>query len=86
MVDVGTKYFNSNLRRPYSLPLIQSPEILRKQKNSASALTTASGRPVDGNQNPRTAGQRRPVLVEDRWLVEPMARSHCERITDAVRS
>jgi catalase len=51
---------------------------------SAPALTTASGAPVADNQNSVTAGPRGPVLMQDFWLIEKMARFNRERIPERV--
>ncbi len=47
-------------------------------------LTTASGAPVDDNQNSITAGPRGPVLLQDFWLIEKMAHFNRERIPERV--
>ena len=51
MVDLGTKYFNSNPRRSYSPSLIKPANIMIKTKNSALALTIASDGQIVGNQS-----------------------------------
>lgn len=54
MVDLGTKYFNSNPRRSYSRSLIQPANTMSKKKNSAPPLTIASGTLVAENQSALT--------------------------------
>jgi len=47
-------------------------------------LTTASGIPVDDNQNSITAGPRGPVLLQDFHLIEKLQRFNRERIPERV--
>src|SRR3954467_1343412 len=47
-------------------------------------LTTASGIPVDDNQNSITAGPRGPVLLQDFHLIEKLAHFNRERIPERV--
>jgi catalase len=47
-------------------------------------LTTNQGVPVSDNQNPLTAGQRGPVLLQDVLLIEELARFDRERIPKRV--
>jgi catalase len=51
---------------------------------SVPVLTTASGAPVADNQNSVTVGPRGPVLMQDFWLIEKMARFNRERIPERV--
>jgi catalase len=46
------------------------------------ALTTDSGMPVADNQNSLTAGPRGPVLMQDFYLLEKLARQNRERIPE----
>ncbi|MEY2603796.1 MAG: catalase, partial [Verrucomicrobiota bacterium] len=47
-------------------------------------LTTASGAPVEDNQNSITAGPRGPVLLQDYWLLEKLATFNRERIPERI--
>src|SRR5690606_41089901 len=47
-------------------------------------LTTASGAPVSDNQNSQTAGVNGPVLLQDAYLLEKLARFNRERIPERV--
>jgi catalase len=47
-------------------------------------LTTASGMPVDDDQNSKTAGPRGPVLMEDVHLLEKLQHFNRERIPERV--
>jgi catalase len=47
-------------------------------------LTTASGAPVQDNQNSVTAGPRGPVLLQDYWLLEKLATFNRERIPERI--
>ena len=47
-------------------------------------LTTASGIPVDDNQNSITAGRRGPVLLQDFHLIEKLQHFNRERIPERV--
>ena len=47
-------------------------------------LTTESGAPVADNQNCATAGPDGPVLLQDQYLVEKLARFNRERIPERV--
>jgi catalase len=53
-------------------------------QNEAPKLTSASGAPVDDNQNSITAGPRGPVLLQDYWLVEKLAHFNRERIPERI--
>ena len=46
---------------------------MAKEQTPAPTLTTASGAPVEDNQNSTTAGPRGPVLLQDYWLLEKLA-------------
>ena len=48
------------------------------------SLTTASGAPVEDNQNSITAGARGPVLLQDYWLLEKLATFNRERIPERI--
>src|SRR5258708_17114790 len=48
------------------------------------SLTTASGAPVEDNQNSITAGPRGPVLLQDYWLLEKLATFNRERIAERI--
>ncbi|WP_394778907.1 catalase, partial [Undibacterium sp.] len=59
----------------------------QKPKSTASqqsALTTASGNPVEDNQNSITAGPRGPVLLQDFHLIEKLQHFNRERIPERV--
>jgi len=43
------------------------------EKNKKNILTTASGSPVDNDQNTITAGKRGPALMQDVHLMEKLA-------------
>lgn len=47
-------------------------------------MTTASGRPVDNDQNTITAGHRGPALMQDGHLMEKLAHFNRERIPERV--
>ena len=47
-------------------------------------LTTASGAPVDDDQNTQTAGPRGPALMQDAHLMEKLAHFNRERIPERV--
>ena len=47
-------------------------------------LTTASGAPVDDDQNTVTAGPRGPALMQDVHLMEKLAHFNRERIPERV--
>jgi catalase len=49
-----------------------------------TTLTTASGIPVDDNQNSITAGPRGPVLLQDFHLIEKLQHFNRERIPERV--
>lgn len=51
---------------------------------SQTRLTTASGIPVDDNQNSITAGPRGPVLLQDFHLIEKLQHFNRERIPERV--
>ena len=57
---------------------------MSQQYNRAPTLTTASGAPVDDNQNSITAGPRGPVLLQDYWLLEKLATFNRERIPERI--
>ncbi|MET7302417.1 catalase [Embleya sp. NPDC005575] len=47
-------------------------------------LTTESGAPVADNQNSQTAGPGGPLLLQDQYLIEKLARFNRERIPERV--
>ncbi|GCD95271.1 catalase [Embleya hyalina] len=47
-------------------------------------LTTESGAPVADNQNSQTAGPGGPLLIQDQYLLEKLARFNRERIPERV--
>jgi catalase len=47
-------------------------------------LTTSAGAPVTDNQNAQTAGPTGPVLLQDQYLIEKLARFNRERIPERV--
>src|ERR1700746_1569712 len=47
-------------------------------------LPTASGAPVEDNQNSISAGPRGPVLLQDYWLLEKLATFNRERIPERI--
>ena len=49
-----------------------------------TTLTTESGAPVADNQHSQTAGPGGPVLLQDRHLIEKLARFNRERIPERV--
>ncbi|NUU25612.1 MAG: catalase [Streptomycetaceae bacterium] len=51
---------------------------------SRAVLTTESGAPVADNQNTQTAGPGGPLLVQDQYLFEKLARFNRERIPERV--
>src|SRR5258705_6904286 len=57
---------------------------MSQQSNRPPTLTTASGAPVDDNQNSITAGPRGPVLLQDYWLLEKLATYNRERIPERI--
>jgi catalase len=57
---------------------------MSEQSNRPPTLTTASGAPVDDNQNSITAGPRGPVLLQDYWLLEKLATFNRERIPERI--
>ena len=57
---------------------------MSQQSNRPPTLTTASGAPVDDNQNSITAGPRGPVLLQDYWLLEKLATFNRERIPERI--
>jgi catalase len=61
----------------------KSGAIMSEQSNRPPTLTTASGAPVDDNQNSITAGPRGPVLLQDYWLLE-LATFNRERIPERI--
>ncbi len=50
----------------------------------AKQLTTESGAPVVDNQNSQTAGQFGPIVAQDQYLLEKLARFNRERIPERV--
>ena len=57
---------------------------MSQQSNRPATLTTASGAPVDDNQNSITAGPLGPVLLQDYWLLEKLATFNRERIPERI--
>ena len=57
---------------------------MSEQPNQPPPLTTASGTPVEDNQNSITAGPRGPVLLQDHWLLEKLATFNRERIPERI--
>ena len=57
---------------------------MAKEQTPAPTLTTASGAPVEDNQNSITAGPRGPVLLQDYWLLEKLATFNRERIPERI--
>jgi catalase len=57
---------------------------IAKEQTPAPTLTTASGAPVEDNQNSITAGPRGPVLLQDNWLLEKLATFNRERIPERI--
>ncbi|HXM29941.1 MAG TPA: catalase, partial [Chthoniobacterales bacterium] len=57
---------------------------MAKKQIPAPTLTTASGAPVEDNQNSITAGARGPVLLQDYWLLEKLATFNRERIPERI--
>ncbi|THA23816.1 catalase [Streptomyces sp. RKND-216] len=51
---------------------------------TAGTLTTESGAPVADNQNSATAGAGGPLLLQDQYLLEKLARFNRERIPERV--
>ncbi|MEU8137460.1 catalase [Streptodolium elevatio] len=51
---------------------------------SRAVLTTESGAPVADNQNSATAGPGGPLLIQDQYLLEKLARFNRERIPERV--
>ncbi|MHC4411743.1 MAG: catalase [Planctomycetota bacterium] len=54
------------------------------KKSKKNILTTASGAPVDNDQNTVTAGARGPALMQDVHLMEKLAHFNRERIPERV--
>ena len=54
------------------------------KKAKKNILTTASGSPVDNDQNTMTAGKRGPALMQDVHLMEKLAHFNRERIPERV--
>ncbi len=54
------------------------------EKSKKNVLTTASGSPVDNDQNTMTAGKRGPALMQDVHLMEKLAHFNRERIPERV--
>src|SRR3981081_3232921 len=75
-----TYYLSFNRRFPASVNPIRN----MADQNEAPKLTSASGAPVDDNQNSITAGPRGPVLLQDYWLVEKLAHFNRERIPERI--
>ncbi|MDK1472210.1 catalase [Streptomyces sp. 549] len=57
---------------------------MSKPPQSARTLTTESGAPVADNQNSATAGVGGPLLIQDQYLLEKLARFNRERIPERV--
>ncbi len=57
---------------------------MSQQPIPPKTLTTASGAPVQDNQNSITAGPRGPVLLQDYWLLEKLATFNRERIPERI--
>src|ERR1700720_3796638 len=57
---------------------------MAKEQTPDPILTTASGAPVEDNQNSITAGPRGPVLLQDYWLLEKLATFNRERIPERI--
>ena len=57
---------------------------MSQQSNRPPTLTTASGTPVDDNQNSLTAGRRGPVLLQDYWLLEKLATFNRECVPERI--
>src|SRR6202790_5764056 len=57
---------------------------MSEQPNQPPTSTTASGTPVEDNQNSITAGPRGPVLLQDYWLLEKLATFNRERIAERI--
>src|SRR4030081_2490820 len=57
---------------------------MSQQRIPPKTLTTASGAPVEDNQNSITAGPRGPVLLQDYWLLEKLATFNRERIPERI--
>ena len=57
---------------------------MTEEPNQPPTLTTASGAPVDDNQNTITSGPRGPVLLQDYWLLEKLATFNRERIPERI--
>jgi len=53
-------------------------------KAKKNILTTASGAPVDNDQNTMTAGSPGPALMQDVYLMEKLAHFNRERIPERV--
>ena len=53
-------------------------------KPKKNILTTASGMPIDNDQNTMTAGNRGPALMQDVHLMEKLAHFNRERIPERV--
>ncbi|MDT0380388.1 catalase [Streptomyces sp. DSM 42041] len=51
---------------------------------TAGTLTTESGAPVADNQNSATAGAGGPLLLQDQYLLEKLARFNRERVPERV--
>src|SRR5258708_14683104 len=49
-----------------------------------TTLTTETGAPVADNQHSQTAGPSGPVLLQDHYLIEKLARFNRERIPERV--
>ncbi len=57
---------------------------MAKSKSGKGKLTTASGMPVDNDQQTLTAGARGPALMQDVHLMEKLAHFNRERIPERV--
>src|ERR1700729_409299 len=54
-------------------------------EENTKPLTTAAGAPVTDNQNSMSAGPRRPLLLQDLWLIEKLAHFAREVIPERRR-
>src|ERR1700726_1431327 len=57
---------------------------MAKEQTPDPTLTTASGAPVEDNQNSTTAGPRGPVLLQDYWLLEKLATFNRECVPERI--
>ena len=56
----------------------------KMKKTKKNLLTTASGSPVENDQNTITSGKRGPALMQDVHLMEKLAHFNRERIPERV--